>query len=100
MGTSVDASLIKVFCFIPRRHDFTELEFHAYWRHPHGTMAKRITSVRRYVQAHRTELETGAPQAPHDGAAELWFDDVDTANRLNEDPDYTDHCGLDEPEPA
>ncbi|MFJ8604994.1 EthD domain-containing protein [Streptomyces shenzhenensis] len=97
MATPSNPSLIKVFCFIPRRHDFTEQEFHDYWRHPHGTMAKRITTVRRYIQSHKTPLRTGTPEAPHDGAAELWFDDIDTANRLNEDPDYADYCGLDEP---
>ncbi|GAA3704714.1 hypothetical protein GCM10023081_46260 [Arthrobacter ginkgonis] len=91
------ADSIKVFCFIPRRHDFSEKSFHEYWRHPHGTMAKRIKSMQRYIQAHKSVDDQIAPPAPHDGAAEIWFADVDTANRLNEDPNYSDYCGLDEP---
>ncbi|MDF3306435.1 EthD domain-containing protein [Rhodococcus sp. T2V] len=86
---------VKVFCLIPRRPDMTEAAFHDYWRHPHGTLAKQITSVRRYVQAHALPQQP-ANSSGHDGVAELWFDDVETANTLNTDTDYSDYCGKDE----
>ncbi len=89
------AAPVKVFCFFARRPDLTEQQFHDHWRHPHGTMAKRITSVRRYVQAHAVG-DQPTSSSGHDGVAELWFDDIQTANTLNEDADYADYCGKDE----
>ena len=86
---------VKVFCFLPRRPDLNEEAFHTHWRHPHGTMAKRIESVRRYVQAHAVSPQP-AGNSGHDGVAELWFDDAATANSLNGDPNYADFCGKDE----
>lgn len=88
--------LVKVFCFIPRKKGMSEPEFHRYWRHPHGTLATKITSVRRYIQSHKIGVDHGFRDAPHDGVAELWFDSLHVANTLNEDPNYADHCGVDE----
>lgn len=88
-------NFVKVFCFLPRRPDLNEEAFHTHWRHPHGTMAKRIESVRRYVQAHALSPQPVGTSG-HDGVAELWFDDVATANSLNGDPNYADFCGRDE----
>ena len=90
--------MVKVFALIPRRPDVTEHFFHEHWAGPHAELAKRITTLRRYVQSHRIATEVvGLPDAIYEGIAEVWFDDVATAAGMGEDPDYAEHAHLDEP---
>src|SRR3546814_5682078 len=44
---------IKILATIPRRKDISEQQFHDHWRHPHGTLSKKIACLRGYVQSHR-----------------------------------------------
>ena len=53
-------------------------EFQTYWRETHAPIAAKIPGVRRYVQCHTLpELYGRSTDPPYDGAAELWFDDMD-----------------------
>jgi hypothetical protein len=70
----------------------------AHWGDVHGELAKDIERLRRYVQNRRsTETDLGLPVAIYDGIAEVWFDDMDAAEGMGEDPQYLDGCRVDEP---
>jgi uncharacterized protein (TIGR02118 family) len=97
-GAERGAGLIKLFGLIPRRVDISNEQFHAHWATTHRELALRIRALRRYVQSHRVAGEIpGLPSAIYEGVAEVWLEDVPTAVALAEDPDYTDHAKLDEP---
>lgn len=90
--------MVRVFAFIPRRQDLSPEEFHRHWAGPHAALAKRITTMRRYVQSHRSaEAPAGLGDAPYDGIAEVWFDDAATAAGMGEDPNYVEGAHADEP---
>src|SRR3546814_10365848 len=65
---------------IPRRKDISEQKFHDHWRHPHGTLSKKIACLRGYVQSHRI-VSPLLPdtQLAYDGITELWYDRPDDA---------------------
>lgn len=90
--------MIKVFALIPKRADIGDEQFHEHWRNPHGELAKRITTLRRYVQSHATdERVDGLPPAIYRGVAEVWFDSLEVALGMGSDPNYVDYAGADEP---
>ncbi len=90
--------MIKVFALIPRRPDVSHDFFHEHWAGPHADLAKRITTLRGYVQSHRIAPgPSGLPDAIYEGIAEVWFDDAATAAGMGEDPNYAEHAHLDEP---
>jgi uncharacterized protein (TIGR02118 family) len=82
---------VKIFAFLPRKASISEEEFHAHWRHPHGTLAKDIDTFRHYIQAHKiTAPQVPGLGSPHDGVAELWFDSLEGAETLAENAHYAD----------
>jgi uncharacterized protein (TIGR02118 family) len=88
----------KLYALIPRRADISVREFHAHWRDPHASLAKRITTLQRYVQSHRIpEPSPGLPESPYEGIAEAYFADAATGLAMGEDPDYVEHALRDEP---
>ncbi|MDO9410849.1 EthD domain-containing protein [Patulibacter sp.] len=90
--------MIKVFALIPRRPDVPVEEFHDHWRHPHGDLALRITTMQGYLQSHRLAAPGGGlVDPPYEGIAEVWFDDLATAAGMGEDPNYVEGCHADEP---
>jgi uncharacterized protein (TIGR02118 family) len=90
--------MVKVFALIPRKPDVTEEFFHQHWGTVHAELAKRITTISRYVQSHRVDPGVaGIEQAPYEGIAEVWFDDVATAAGMGEDPNYVNGAQADEP---
>ncbi len=71
--------MVKLIYVITRKPGMTVEEFQRYWRETHGPIAARIPGVRRYVQCHTLpELYGGDQQPAYDGAAELWFDDLES----------------------
>ena len=80
--------MIKLTFAVRRRDDVESEEFHRYWRDEHGPLVRSlqpVLAVRRYVQTHRVETPfNDALRAsrnalePFDGAAELWWDSIDT----------------------
>jgi hypothetical protein len=90
--------MIKFFGLIPRRPDISSEEFHDHYRHPHGTLGRRIPGFRGYVQAHQfTSPLLGDDQAIYEAVAEVWFDTVGDGVRLGEDKHYLEHLQPDEP---
>src|SRR3546814_7741895 len=69
---------IKILATVPRRKDISEQQFHDHWRHPHGTLSKKIACLRGYVQSHRI-VSPLLPdtQLAYDGITELWYDSLD-----------------------
>src|SRR3546814_19539857 len=78
---------IKILATIPRRKDISEQQFHDHWRHPHGTLSKKIACLRGYVQSHRI-VSPLLPdtQLAYDGITELWYDSLADALNMGKDP--------------
>jgi uncharacterized protein (TIGR02118 family) len=70
--------MVKLIYCISKKPELTVEEFQRYWRETHAPIAGRIPGVWRYVQCHVVpELYARDAQPAYDGAAELWFDDLD-----------------------
>lgn len=77
--------MIKIISLLRRKEGMTHEEFVHHWENVHGPMLKHIPEVRRYVQSHIvTERHTpvGAIDGEIDGIVELWYDDVETLDRV------------------
>ena len=94
--------MVKLIYCISKKPDMTVEDFQAYWRDVHAPIAGAIPGLRRYVQCHVVPETYGAQNKPaYDGAAELWFDDLDamrTAMRtpevvaaLEDEKNFIDH---------
>lgn len=80
---------VKLFAAIPRRKDLAPQQFHDHWRHPHGTMALSISTIRKYVQSHQIHCSLlDDRQTRYEGIAEVWMDNVADAAALGEEPTY------------
>src|SRR4051812_7911188 len=79
-------------------HDGMALSgFHAHWRYVHGPLASRIRRALAYVQCHRLPWQPDdLPVLPNGGSAEVWFEDLASADALMDDPDYLDNAAKDE----
>jgi uncharacterized protein (TIGR02118 family) len=73
---SVPASFVKNYELVTKRPDLDRAEFDRYWAQVHGPLAATIPTIRRYVQAHLSPGTRETGQAPYDGLAITWFDDV------------------------
>lgn len=90
--------MIKVFALIPKLAGITDEKFHSHWRDPHGELARRITSIRRYSQSHSVSSAVGGlPPAIYMGIAEVHMESLEIAAAMGADPNYTDYAGADEP---
>jgi uncharacterized protein (TIGR02118 family) len=90
--------MIKGYSLLAKRPDVSSEFFHEHWRTVHADHARKITSLRRYIQAHRIDAQVpGFAQSPYDGIAEVWWDDLATAGLVANDPDYVNNAQLDEP---
>jgi len=49
--------MIKGFVLIPKRPDLTDDQFHHHWQIEHAPLAKRLKTLRRYIQAHQSEQQ-------------------------------------------
>src|SRR3546814_4160725 len=89
---------IKILATIPRRKDISEQQFHDHWRHPHGTLSKKIACLRGYVQSHRI-VSPLLPdtQLAYDGITALWYDSLDDALNMGKDPAHRKYNIPDEP---
>jgi uncharacterized protein (TIGR02118 family) len=94
--------MVKLIYCISKKPDMTVEAFQAYWRDVHAPIAGAIPGLRRYVQCHVVPETYGGRTAPgFDGAAELWFDDLDAmraamrtpevAAALEDEKNFIDH---------
>jgi len=68
---------VKTVDLVTRKADMPLEEFFAYWRDVHGALAAAAPAIRRYVQCHTRRAIYAAGRTPaYDGAAMLWFDDM------------------------
>ena len=90
--------MIKGYSLLAKRPDVSSEFFHEHWRTVHAEHAQKLTTLRRYIQAHRIDAEVaGFAQSPYEGIAEVWWDDLAAADRVATDPDYLNNAKLDEP---
>lgn len=88
--------MVKLIYCIARKEGMSVEAFQRYWRETHAPIAAAIPGVRRYVQCHTLpELYDGDSAPAYDGAAELWFDDVDAMRAAMRSPE-TDAAREDE----
>lgn len=79
--------MVKLIYCISKKPELSVEEFQRYWRETHGPIAGRIPGLRRYVQCHVVPETYARANPPYDGAAELWFDDVDTMREAMRSPE-------------
>lgn len=80
--------MVKLIYCISKLPHLTVEEFQKYWRETHGPIAAQIPGLRRYVQCHVVPAVYGGPATPsYDGAAELWFDDMDAFRAAMRSPE-------------
>ncbi len=69
--------MIKLIYCITRKPGLSVDEFQRSWRETHAPIAARLPGLRRYVQCHTLPALYADESPPaYDGAAELWFDDL------------------------
>ena len=93
--------MIKIIINVIRKPGVSFAEFDRYWRERHAEVVKSVPEftrhVRRYVQCHLSAQDTPfAASGGYDGVAELWFDDIDSANRAFAEPRYLEVIRPDE----
>ena len=80
--------MVKLIYCITRKAGMSVEEFQRYWRETHAPIAGAIPELRRYVQCHTLpELYEGETPPTYDGAAELWFDDMESMRRAMASPE-------------
>jgi uncharacterized protein (TIGR02118 family) len=80
--------MVKLIYCISKKPDMTVEEFQSYWRNTHAPIAGAIPGLRRYVQSHvLPETYAGRTPPAFDGAAELWFDDLDAMRAAMSSPE-------------
>jgi len=89
---------LKMFCALPRKKEVSSQWFHDHWRHPHGTLGMKISTVRNYVQSHQIDSALlGSDQRRYEGVVEVWFDSETDAAALPDHPTYRRYLVPDEP---
>ena len=70
--------MVKLVETIKRKEGTTHEEFVKYWKEIHAPIiAKNIPYLVRYVQHYPVQLDM-KKEAPYDGIAELWWEDVES----------------------
>lgn len=88
----------KMFGLIPRKPGITKQYFHDHYRHPHGTLGRRISYMRGYTQSHQFDTDLlGPDQRQFEACAEVWMDNVHAAQNFGTEPNYVNHVLPDEP---
>lgn len=89
---------IKLFGLGMRRKDLSREDFHDYWRHPHGTWGRNMTTLRGYVQSHQIDTEfLGPEQSVRELIAEMWLDNLKDLETFREEPVLVKYLIEDEP---
>jgi uncharacterized protein (TIGR02118 family) len=88
----------KFYELLPKRPDLSDEDFHEHWRYRHAPFSDPVSTLLSYVQSHR-EPFGAAPfgESPYEGVAEAWFDSLEEALALGQDPAYTEGAAKDEP---
>src|SRR3954463_13835802 len=91
------ARMVRLFALLVPRRGMSPVDFHAHWRYVHAPLAGGIRRAIAYTQSHRLPQQpVDLPILPHGGVAEVWFEDLASANGLLTDPDYLAGAAHDE----
>jgi len=63
---------------VKRNRGLSLEQFLQYWAEEHAQLVLRSPHIIRYVQCHAISLPSG--EQPYDGAAEMWWHDLDSYN--------------------
>lgn len=89
---------VKMFGIIPRLSSVSKQEFHDHYRHPHGTLGRRISLMRSYSQSHQIPSPLlDDKQSYFEACAEVGIDSIEDARRFGSDPVYLEDVQDDEP---
>jgi uncharacterized protein (TIGR02118 family) len=80
--------MIKVVYCISKKAGLTDEEFFGYWENVHGPIGARIPHLRKLVQSHRLTVPGDGRRPDYDGAAELWFDDMQALLAARDSPEW------------
>jgi uncharacterized protein (TIGR02118 family) len=84
--------VIKLICFLRRKQDMSEADFHSHWREVHGPLVKSTKSGQyavAYEQNHRIAgLPREFPASDFDGVTIQWYRSVDDFIASTQEPDY------------
>lgn len=87
----------KLFGAMSRKDGVSTQEFHDHYRHPHGTMGMRVSTLREYVQSHQIDTDLlDDSQRRFEAVAELWFDNGTDLLRFRTEPTMTSYLNDDE----
>ena len=86
--------MVKLIYCISKKPELTVGQFQRYWRETHAPIAAAIPGLRRYVQSHAVPELYSRDTPPYDGAAELWFDDLDGMRAAMQSPEV--HAALED----
>ena len=88
----------KLFGAMARKEGVSPQEFHDHYRHPHGTMGMRISTLREYVQSHQIHTDwLDETQRRFEAIAELWFDNASDLLHFRTEPTMASYLNDDEP---
>jgi len=79
--------MVQLIYCISKKPDMSVEEFQEYWRQTHAPIAAAIPGLRRYVQCHVVPELYARQNPPFDGAAGLWFDDLDAMRAAMKSPE-------------
>ncbi|WP_347718509.1 EthD domain-containing protein [Sphingomonas sp.] len=80
--------MIKALAFLVKLPRLSDAAFFGHWRHPHGTLTRRIPQFRRYVQNHRIGDVPGFATGPWLGVPAIWLDDLAALADAQVHPEY------------
>lgn len=87
----------KLFGLLARKPGLTTQEFQDHYRHPHGTMGMRISTLRDYVQSHQVECKLLPDiQRRYEAIAELWFENAADLTNFRAEPTMAGFLNEDE----
>jgi uncharacterized protein (TIGR02118 family) len=83
--------MIKLLSLLTRKDGISHEAFVRHWLDIHAPLAHAVPGIRRYVQSHITDTRS-RPDIPDtdvtiDGIAELWYDDLEAAQRAAATPE-------------
>lgn len=93
------SSRMKLYSVLTRREDLTKQQVRDHWRHPHGTLARRIPTIVKYVQSHQIDTDLlGGDQDSYVGVAEVWVENLADALGYATEPTRAEETEPDEAE--
>ncbi len=92
--------MVKMIALVKRNPALSEDEFHRMWRQEHGPLIRgsglATKYIVRYEQNHCLSAERLGADPPYDGAAVMWFRELDDFWAMVADPEYQERVAPDE----